>query len=64
MKRIIFIVAMLISSTIFAFRQVTNEEQNLKRIEEELNTSLLKGDASVSEKYLADSFISTDPGGG
>lgn len=63
MKQIILIVALLISSSIFVFGQATNEEQNLKRIEQELTDALLKGDASVFERYLADTFISTGPDG-
>ncbi|HKG67521.1 MAG TPA: nuclear transport factor 2 family protein [Segetibacter sp.] len=63
MKQIIFIVALLISTSIFVFGQATNEEQNLKRIEQELTDALLKGDASVFERYLADAFIFTGPDG-
>ena len=63
MKQIILIVALLISTSIFVFGQATNEEQNLKRIEQELTDALLKGDASVFERNLADAFIFTGPDG-
>jgi ketosteroid isomerase-like protein len=41
----------------------SNAEQTIKDIEKELLDALLKGDASASEKYMADSYIFTAPDG-
>jgi ketosteroid isomerase-like protein len=38
-------------------------EQAVMRIERELLSALLKGDASANEKYLADSYMFTGPDG-
>ena len=63
MKLIIFIVALLVSAPIFVFSQTTNEEQKLKQIEQQLLDAVLKNDASVFERYLADAVIFTGPDG-
>ncbi|HKG69495.1 MAG TPA: nuclear transport factor 2 family protein [Segetibacter sp.] len=40
-----------------------NDEQTLKRIEQEMTDDLIKGDASAFERYLADDYIFTAPDG-
>ena len=42
-------------------KQSGNVEQNLMHIEQELLDSILKGDASVNERYLSDTYIFTGP---
>jgi hypothetical protein len=42
-------------------KQSGNVEQNLKHIEQELLDSILKGDASVSDRYLSDNYVFTGP---
>lgn len=64
MKLIIFIVALLVTTPIFVFSQAANDEQTLKQIEQELLNALLKNDAPVFERYVADAFIFTGPDGG
>jgi ketosteroid isomerase-like protein len=41
----------------------TSVEQEMERIERELQTSILKSDPSVSERYLADTVVITTPDG-
>jgi Domain of unknown function (DUF4440) len=41
-----------------------NVEEMLMQIEQELTNAFLKNDASVIEKYFADTYTFTDPGGG
>jgi len=38
-------------------------EQAIPKIEQEFLDALLKGDSSVAERYLADSYVFTDPDG-
>lgn len=40
-----------------------NVEQALMHIEQEMVDALLKGDVSANERYLADTYIFTDPDG-
>jgi hypothetical protein len=64
MKQILFIVALTVSISSICFGQGNgNVEQTITNIEQELNNALLKSDASVFERYFADNFIFTDPGG-
>jgi hypothetical protein len=42
-------------------KQSGNVEQNLMHIEQELLDSILKGDASVSDRYLSDNYVFTGP---
>ena len=44
-------------------KQGGSVEQSIMRIEHELLTALLKGDASAEERYFADTYIFTDPDG-
>jgi hypothetical protein len=65
MKQILFIVALIIAaSSICAGQANGNAEQTLMNIENELTNALLKGDVSAFDRYLADTFTFTDPGGG
>ncbi|MEJ7736351.1 MAG: nuclear transport factor 2 family protein [Chitinophagaceae bacterium] len=41
----------------------TNDEQTIKKIEQELLDALLKGDASANERYQASTYIFTAPDG-
>jgi len=61
MKQILFIVALTIAASSICAGQV---EQTLMNIEHELTNALLKKEISTFERYLADSYIFTDPGGG
>jgi hypothetical protein len=64
MKRILFIVALTIATSSICIAQANSDvEKTLMNIEQELTNALLKGDASVFERYFADTFIFTDPGG-
>jgi ketosteroid isomerase-like protein len=44
-------------------KQGGNVDQALMHIEQEMVDALLKGDVSANERYLADTFIFTDPDG-
>lgn len=50
-------------TTIAADTPVTNDEQAIKQIEQELLDALLKGDASANERYQADTYVFTAPDG-
>ena len=64
MKQILFVVALAISmSSICMGQDNGNVEQTIMNIEQELTNALLKSDASVFDRYAADDFIFTDPGG-
>jgi hypothetical protein len=60
MKQILFIVALTIAASSICAGQV---EQTLMNIEHELTDALLKKDVSTFERYLADTYTFTDPGG-
>ena len=62
MKKILFIAALVIVNSSISMGQ-TNDKQALMKIEQELLDGLLKGDASVPERYLANDWMFTDPGG-
>ena len=65
MKQILFAVALATSvSSICMGQNNGNVEQTIMNIEQELTNALLKSDASVFDRYTADNFIFTDPGGG
>src|SRR4051812_39615982 len=65
MKQILFIVALTVSISSMCMGQNNGDvEQTIMNIEQELTNALLKSDASVFERYFADNFIFTDPGGG
>jgi hypothetical protein len=69
MKSILGIAVLTITASSLAFgqtkdkgnKQSGNVEQNLMHIEQELLDSILKGDASVSDRYLSDTYIFTGP---
>jgi hypothetical protein len=69
MKSILAIAVLIITPFSLAFGQANDKsnkqsgkvEQNLMHIEQELLDSIIKGDASVSERYLSDNYISTGP---
>jgi outer membrane receptor protein involved in Fe transport len=64
MKQILFMVALTVSmSSICMGQDSGNVEQTIMNIEQELTNALLKSDASVFDRYFADNFIFTDPGG-
>jgi len=64
MKQILFIVALTIATSSICIGQANSDvEKMLMNIEQELTNAILKSDASVFERYLADNFIFTDPGG-
>jgi ketosteroid isomerase-like protein len=44
-------------------KQAGDAEQTLRRIEQEMVDSLKKGDASVPERYLAETYVFTDVDG-
>ena len=44
-------------------KQSGNVDQTLMHIEQEMLDALLKGDASANERYLADTYVFTDPDG-
>jgi hypothetical protein len=72
MKQILFIVALTIAMSSILTGQANGQnnkqsgdvEQTLMNIEQELTNALLKSDASTFDRYFADTFIFTDPGGG
>jgi hypothetical protein len=65
MKSIVAVVVLTITASSLGFGQTQdksnkqggNVEQNLMHIEQELLDSIIKGDASVSERYLSDTYI-------
>jgi hypothetical protein len=61
MKQIISILMLMITTSSVSLGQ--NVEQMLMQIEQELTNAFLKNDASVIEKYVADTYTFTDPGG-
>jgi len=63
MKQIISILTLMIATSSISFGQA-NVEQTLMQIEQELTNAFLKNDASVLEKYFADTYTFTDPAGG
>ena len=71
MKLILLVAVVAITSSSFAFgqpkdpskKQSGNAEQTLMRIEQEMTDALIKGDASASERYLADTYTFTAPDG-
>src|SRR4051812_9779879 len=63
MNRLILILALLTFSALLAVGQSSSDEQSVKRIEREMVAGVLKGNASVFEKHLADSYVFTGPDG-
>src|SRR4051812_13927609 len=63
MKQIIFILTLMMATSSISFAQ-NNVEQMLMQIEQELTNALLKSDVSPLDRYLADNYSFTDPGGG
>jgi len=79
MKRILAIAVMVITASSIALSQTekpanqekpagekvaaSSVEKALMQIEQELTDTLIKGDPSASERYMADSFIFTAPDG-
>lgn len=62
-KIIIFIALMLLISAAGFGQAKMTVEQTLTKIEKDVADGLVKGDASVFEKYFAATAIITDPGG-
>jgi ketosteroid isomerase-like protein len=71
MKSILVATVLAITASSLAFCQAAGKskgekggvEQTLRHIEQELVDALLKGDVSASERYMADTYIFTDPEG-
>jgi ketosteroid isomerase-like protein len=65
MRRIVAAVLVSITLSIFgvAKDKAGNTDQAVLSIEKEMLNALLKGDASASERYLADTYIFTGPDG-
>jgi Domain of unknown function (DUF4440) len=69
MKSVVAIAVLIITPFSLAFGQAKDEsnkqsgkvEQNLMHIEQELLDSIIKGDASVTDRYLSDNYIFTGP---
>lgn len=66
MKRVLILTVMALSVCSTAGQSKDrggNAEQTVMRIEKEMLDALLKGDASASERYLADTYVFTGPDG-
>ena len=69
MKSVVAIAVLVITQFSLAFGQAKDEgnkqsgkvEQSLMHIEQELLDSIIKGDASVTDRYLSDNYIFTGP---
>ena len=67
MKQILFFFAVAIAASSICIEQANAQsgkvEQTLMQIEQELTNAILKSDASTFDRYLADTYTFTDPGG-
>lgn len=65
MKNILIAIALLMLTATFGFGQKKSggDEQMLMKIEQEMADALVKGDAAVLDKYVAENGSFTDPGG-
>jgi ketosteroid isomerase-like protein len=57
------VVLCIFSACLLAAQTKSNTEQEIMQIEKEMLAALLKGDATPSERYLADSYVFTGPDG-
>src|SRR4051812_17941792 len=60
---LLLLVAVAGSAVAVADKTSTNDENSIKEIENQMLSSLLKGDPSAFEKYLADTYVFTDQHG-
>ena len=66
MKRILVLIAVAITISIQVNSQMVqggSVEQTIMKMEQEMLTAMLKGDASANERYMAANSVFTDPGG-
>jgi ketosteroid isomerase-like protein len=63
MKSFVAIALLTIGAASLTYGQNGKVEQTLMHIEQEMLDAMLKGDASLNERYLADTFVFTAPDG-